>query len=266
MYIAYFDESGDDGYPKYSSELFVLTSVYMDESVWKDNYNIVKDFRKELKQKYKFPIKLEFHTKDFLTDKNPYRKYNWDPITKKNILTDYFNCIAKLEVKIINVVIVKPNILKDDYNVLDTAFSYNIQRIENDLSETDNSKFLIITDEGRIGKMRKTSRRMQKYNPIPSKIYPGKYLYNEIKLLIEDPLPKESKESYFLQIADLIAYIVYLYSSKTFIQGDWANRVKQILDFDDVINFLNIIKPRINCKAASDNEFGIVNYPKPKRQ
>lgn len=28
MYIAYFDESGDDGYPKYSSD---LTSVYMDE-------------------------------------------------------------------------------------------------------------------------------------------------------------------------------------------------------------------------------------------
>ena len=28
MYIAYFDETGDDGFPTYSSELFVLTSIY----------------------------------------------------------------------------------------------------------------------------------------------------------------------------------------------------------------------------------------------
>lgn len=28
MYIAYYDESGDDGFPAYSSPLFVLTALY----------------------------------------------------------------------------------------------------------------------------------------------------------------------------------------------------------------------------------------------
>ncbi|SES63686.1 DUF3800 domain-containing protein [Anaerobranca gottschalkii] len=262
MYIAYFDESGDDGFPKYSSKLFVLTSIYMDVKAWKNNYNLLVNFRRQLKMNYNFPMKLEFHTKDFLTDKNPYRNYNWDFSTKKNILLEYFKCIAELDIKIINVVIVKPNILKNDYDVLDVAFSYNIQRIENDLCEKGNSNFLIITDEGRIGKMRKTSRRIQRYNLIPSKIFPGYYLNKEIKLLIEDPLPKDSKESYFLQVADLVAYIVYLYSSKTFINDNWANRVSNILNMNDIINFLKIIKECLNCKATSDNEFGIVNYPK----
>ncbi len=44
MFISYFDEIGDDGYPKYSSELFVLTSIYMYFLYWKSNYqeNLMK--------------------------------------------------------------------------------------------------------------------------------------------------------------------------------------------------------------------------------
>ena len=38
--IAYFDESGDDGLERYSSSLFILTSVYMQESSWNDNYEL----------------------------------------------------------------------------------------------------------------------------------------------------------------------------------------------------------------------------------
>ncbi len=38
MFISYFDETGDDDYPKYSSELFVLTSIYMYFLDWKSNY------------------------------------------------------------------------------------------------------------------------------------------------------------------------------------------------------------------------------------
>ena len=38
MYVSYFDESGDDGYPLYSSELFVLTSIYFDSDFWQENY------------------------------------------------------------------------------------------------------------------------------------------------------------------------------------------------------------------------------------
>ncbi len=259
MYIAYFDESGDDGFPNYSSDLFVLTSVYMSDSDWKSNYLKIQEFRRQLKENYK----LEFHTKEFLTDKNPYRNFEWSYTERFDILLELFMLISGLEIKIINVVIVKPNIQNESYNVLDRAFTYNIQRIENDLvSINPDNKFLIITDDGRVGKMRNTSRRIQRYNPIPSKFHPGTFRKEQIKLLIEDPLPKDSKESYFLQIADAIAYIVYLYSLKTFINKDFAKRVKNVLDDDDVTLLLDIVKCRLNCMATTSNEFGIVNYPK----
>ncbi len=75
-YLVYFDETGDDGLIKTSSDTFILTGIYMPSENWQRNYNQMQFLRKELKSKYGFYIKEEMHTKHFLTDKDPYRKYN----------------------------------------------------------------------------------------------------------------------------------------------------------------------------------------------
>jgi hypothetical protein len=114
-------------------------------------------------------------------------------------------------VRIINVVINKKNIQTDSYEVLGNALTYSVQRIENDLSRmSPASKYVILTDSGRVGKMRKTTRKIQRINFIPSKYSIGSYR-KEIQHLIEDPLPKDSKESFFIQLSDLVSYIVFLY-------------------------------------------------------
>ena len=38
-YLAYFDETGDDGMVKYSCDHFVLTSVYMPIASWQTNFD-----------------------------------------------------------------------------------------------------------------------------------------------------------------------------------------------------------------------------------
>ncbi|MDD3051638.1 MAG: DUF3800 domain-containing protein [Candidatus Cloacimonetes bacterium] len=261
MFISYFDESGDDGYPKYSSPLFILTSIYMHKHSWKDNYIKFKNSRKELKEKYHFPVKLEMHTKHFLTDKHPYRKFKWDRQTKRNIIYTMFETVNTLNLKVINVVINKEKIKKNDYDIMDTALTYSIQRIENDLNRNhQDSHFLIITDEGRIGKMRSTARKIQSINYIPSN-FSGSY-NNPIKKLIEDPLPKNSSESYFIQISDMISYIVNLYYLKEYLNEKWANRVYSILENGDEMKMLDLIHDILNLEASTGDKYGIVHYPK----
>ena len=163
MYISYFDEAGDDGYPEYSSPLFVLTSLYMHHLDWKSNYEKIQIFRKDLKKNYDFPVKFEFHTTNFLTDKDPYHGM-YDEKQRKEILLQFLNLIASLKLKFINVAIDKINIKSDDYKVLETALTYNIQRIENDMNSDElmQEKFMIITDEGRLSKMRDTAEKFKK--------------------------------------------------------------------------------------------------------
>lgn len=262
MYISYFDESGDDGYPNYSSELFVLTSIYFHNSVWQENYSNLQKLRKFLSDKYDLPTKQEFHTKEFLTDKDPYHgKYT--PKQRKEILTWYCKAIAKLDLKIISVVIDKKKINRPQYDVLKNALTYNVQRIENDLNEkTPAEKFLIITDEGRVAKMRSTTRAIQKINYIPSK-YSYDIYRKEIKNLIEDPLPKKSSESYFIQLADTCSFLISLYAKRNTCKEkvDWGKRILNVLQYGDEVELLNIIKPRLNKRANRKNPYGIVCYP-----
>ena len=50
--IVYFDETGDDGVTTASSDHFVLTSVYMPAESWQKNFDKMKTFRRELKDKH----------------------------------------------------------------------------------------------------------------------------------------------------------------------------------------------------------------------
>ena len=112
-----------------------------------------------------------------------------------------------LRVQAIVTVIDKTKIKNKDYDVLEKAFSYNIQRIKNGLNKRPNPElFMVITDEGRVGKMTRVSRQVQRINYIPSK-FEQKSSRKEIQLLIEDPLPKNSSQSYFIQAADTLAFI-----------------------------------------------------------
>lgn len=258
------DESGDDGFPKYSSEIFVLTSVYMDHQVWKNNYTKLMEFRRFISKNYHIPVKLELKIHDLLHDKNPYREMCLKNQIRVEIFDKYFQMLTQLELKIINVVINKKNITLQEYSVLEKALTYNIQRIENDLKENSGlKKFMIITDEGRLNKMRDITRKIQKVNFIPSIYQPQPYR-KEIECMIEDPLSKNSKESYFIQIADTIAWVVYEFARKKYLGLELHKRLQSVISFSKLEEWLKIIYDSgvINKKASRTGDYGIVVTPK----
>lgn len=261
MFIAYYDESGDDGFPEYSSPLFVLSAIYLHHINWQRIRGEIHDFRKQLKQDYGIPVKLEIHTKHLLLGKNPYRELNLSENDRVSIIGLCCDMIAKLDLEIINVTINKKKIKSSRYNVLDKALTYSIQRIENDLMQTDSeSKFMIITDEGRVGTMRNISRKIQRLNYIPSR-YGSQPYRQEIKSLIEDPLPKSSSQSYFIQLSDLIAYIVYLHKLNELRVGPFPSRIPKSVNDAKLREWLNRLKPSLNLEASGADPYGIVCYP-----
>lgn len=257
--LVYCDETGDDGLNTSSSKDFILTSVYMASSSWQNNYNKIKDFRKELKKKYGFHTSQEMHTKHFLTDKNPYRSYNWSNEQKIEILKAYTILISTLDISVVNVIINKSAIQRPDYQILENALTYNIQRIEND--SKGNWNFLIITDKGRIAPMRKTARAIRACNPIQSQF--GGYINKPIKNMIEDVLDKDSRESHFIQICDFISYFVHLYYKTHYEKENLPNRVSKLIDKKFVGQVMATFKSNgiLNTKASSE-KYGLVIYPK----
>ena len=77
------------------------------------------------------PVKQEFHTKDFITDKNPFHG-KFSPEVRRDIIFQYCHLVARLDIRIINVAIDKLKINRPKYNVLKNALTYAVQRIENE--------------------------------------------------------------------------------------------------------------------------------------
>ena len=260
-YLTYFDETGDDGITTASSDHFILTSIYMPAENWQDNFDKIRKLRKDLKEQYGFHVSEEMHTKHFLTDKNPYRKYNWSKEEKQEIIVAFTKMIGELNLKIINVIIDKTKIKKEDYPVLENALKYNIQRIENDSKGEWN--YLIITDKGRTATMRKTARAIRVFNPIQSQYSYG-YRNQPIKNLIEDIMEKDSSESYFIQICDFISFFVHLYYSCYEKNKELPKRVANVIDKHFVGRVMATLKQaeRINLRANEKHTYGLVVYPK----
>ena len=258
--FVYCDETGDDGKNTLSSDIFVLSSIYMPSESWNENYNKIKNFRKKWKDRYGIHVKEEMHTKQFLTDKDPYRNYNWSLDERREMLREYTLLISSLDIKIINTIIDKTKIKIENYNVLEHALTYSVQRIEND--SAGNWNYLIIADQGRISPMRKTARAIRAFNPIQSQF--GGVINKPIKYLLEDVLEKDSKESYFIQICDFISYFVHLYFTVKYLNKPKPKRVSRLIDDEFVKEVLVTLRRNgvLNLKANKSNEFGNVRYPK----
>jgi len=263
MFIVYYDESGDDGTGPTSSPLFALTAAYLHHQNWQETYGELLEFRRWLRDEHGIPVKTEIKGKNLLLNKKPYRQFNISDNERIEIITRFCELFGSLKISIINTVInVRAILMTDEYDVLDNALKYSIQRIENDLQQRDpGTRFMIITDEGRIGKMRKTARKIQKFNWIPSRIDPGTSYRREIRLLIEDPIGKNSKQSYFIQMSDIIVYIVYLHKIHELGVGHFPNRLP--VNHSKIIEWLDLMENSLNLEASREDPYGIVCYPNP---
>jgi len=261
-YLAYFDETGDDGLIKYSSDHFVLTSIYMPSSKWQENYDAIRTMRRGMRDDFGLHIAEEFHTKQFLTDKNPYRKYGWTVEQKQEIIKRYTIALASLDMQCMNVIIDKTKVKSGSYSVLENALTYSVQRIEND--SAGRWKYVILSDKGRVGIMSHTARKIRAFNPIPS-MFGSDYRNQPIKNMVEDILEKDSEESYFIQSADFISYFAHLYFLTHDRKEPLPNRVSNLIDASFVASVFATLKKgeKINMKASrSSHPYGFVIYPK----
>ncbi|MES9861827.1 MAG: DUF3800 domain-containing protein [Candidatus Thiodiazotropha sp. 4PDIVS1] len=140
----------------------------------------------------------------------------------KNSPTKYF-CLSGFVVHelrwhetleaIINVVVDKQN-KAQEIDVFEMAWTTLIQRFHNTLSyknfpgpQNADDRGMLVVDRTDEVKLRNMTRRMRRYNPIPS-AYGGASLAKPITTIVEDAVHRDSLHSYFIQLADVNAYFL----------------------------------------------------------
>ncbi|TDA63473.1 MAG: DUF3800 domain-containing protein [Chloroflexi bacterium] len=217
MYLMYVDESGDVGLAGSPTQHFVLTGIVMHELRWSGYLDQLVDFRKRMLKTFGLHMREEIHASEFIN-----RPRSVSRIAKSNRLTILRNFADELgtmtDFNVINVIVNK-NGKPMNYDVFDMAWRTLLQRFENTISHRNfrgptnaDDKGMIIADNTDVNKLTKLIRQMRRYNPIPHNPVHGMGYRNlMLKYIIEDPNFRDSEDSYFIQAADLAAYLLYQY-------------------------------------------------------
>jgi hypothetical protein len=210
MYLAYVDESGNTGRP--GSQTYVLGCVIVASSEWPSVFDEVIEFRRFLKRSFGVPVRTEIKSSFLIANKGPFRRLRLNEASRFAIYRQAMRLQHKLGLSTFAIVIDKERLHTRDpaLNPRDVAWEFLFQRIERLTMKKPLGPTwaMVIHDEGEGAAVRKLARRARRIGTAGSAFGTGS-LKLPLQRLVDDPVPRNSTQSYFVQLADLSAYAAF---------------------------------------------------------
>jgi len=250
MYLMYVDESGDPGVG--GSGYYILTGLVIHELSWKSALDDLIEFRKNIRDLYGWKVRTEIHAQEMVNG----RVSGNSGIPRNErfmILRRSLDWIAtRNDIGIITVVVEKAG-FEEPIQVFETGWKYLLQRFENTLNhrnfpgpQNPDDKGLVIPDNTNGEHLRIVLRKMRRYNPVPS-MYSAESRNAPIRSIVEDPVLRDSKHSYFIQMADVCAY----FARQVFVPN-------KVVKKQGARGYYERLMPAIIKKAAPGHSLGMV--------
>ena len=199
--IAYIDESYDD-------EVFAMSALVVPVAHWRETFEQIKAHRQTLKSVYGIFTSKELHALEFVSGRGRISERMIPKGLRVQLFRETMDMLASLRhVRVISGAWPMEGIEKREIHA--KAFSRIAERLQRRAVE-NGSHILRMVDEGKDVELRKIARRSAIYNPVGSRYGAwedgarAKNIPNA--RLIEDPIFRSSARSYFLQLADFVAY------------------------------------------------------------
>jgi Protein of unknown function (DUF3800) len=207
MYLAYVDESGDRGIG--GSQTYVLGCVLVRSSQWAKSFDDLISFRRFLRDKTNVPVRAEIKANHLLRNGGDLRGLGLSEKARHFIYRGLLRLQPTLGIQtfaiVINKALLKQRRPNDDPSII--AWTYLMQRLEH-LTRRPQDQLLLLHDEGEPETVRKIARRFRRFGTAGS-LFGGGYVIPPFIGLIDDPVSRNSRHSYFLQLADLNAYAAF---------------------------------------------------------
>jgi hypothetical protein len=205
--LAYVDESGDIG-PK-GSKTYTLGCVMLKHEVWLDRFDTLIRYRRHLRDRHGLPVRAELKANYLLQNNGPYLKEH--PLSEEarfSIYRQTLRLVPKIGLDVFAVVIdkAKADAKYQNRPYEDIAWEWLMQRLERRATR-EKEHVLLVHDEGDAPTVRKIARKARRVGTAGTKT--SGVLSVPFQRLVDDPVPRDSRQSYFLQLADLAAYAAF---------------------------------------------------------
>jgi hypothetical protein len=206
MHLAYIDESGNTGK---GSRTYTLGCVLVEGERWPETFDRLIAFRRHIRRLFGVPVRAEIKANHLLRNGGAFRPLGLSESARFAIYRQHMRLQDKLDLKTFAIVIDKNKAATKHPGrpVDDIAWEYLLQRLER-FTTKGNHWTLVVHDEGNALAVRKIVRKSRRAGTAGSMMGTG-VLKLPFARLIDDPVPRDSTQSYFLQLADLTAYAAF---------------------------------------------------------
>jgi len=252
MYLMYVDESGDTGLVNSPTDYFILSAIVFHELRWRTILDDLVAFRREIRNSKGLKLREEIHSTHMINKPGELKRISRNDrldIMKKCI--DWMN--TQPDLNIFSVSVLKKD--KPD-EVFEIAWNALINRFENTIRHKNFSgpqnaddRGIILSDNTEGEKLRTLVRKMRHYNVVPNKKDTFLSGFRNLKLhyVIEDPILRDSKNSFIHQMNDVLAYCVrQRYEPNAYMKKKGGH------------NFYKRLENVIVKKVTKSNNYGIV--------
>jgi len=223
MYFAYFDESGDTGMSALSpTATFVLAGVLVHDRDWLSALDQTVRFRRYLRDQFRISPRAELKASWLLHNRGDMRDSGLTFDARMNVYRAAMRFQRKTGLfRTFAVLIKKHAVQRTPFDVRETAWQYAIQRLER-FGTANKDNVHVLPDEGHGEFIIKKIRAMRRFHYAPSAFGPDG-LDRRAENIVEDPSDRRSRESFFIQLADLNAYAAFrkVIPSPNFGEGIW---------------------------------------------
>lgn len=208
MHIAYIDESGDPGSrTRGGSVTYTLGVVTVPAAGWAAIFDEAVKFRRSLRDRFGLPMRAEVKANWLVRGAGAFRELRLNEPQRKAIYDLHMRFLEWNNLTTWAVVIKKPATRDPNGDVSHMAWEGMFQRLERFSTKGGAGPILICHDEGDEKRVRAHSRQRRRFGTAGSAM--GGSLRHDFTDLVDDPVPRRSQDSYFIQLADLAAYAAF---------------------------------------------------------
>lgn len=202
--FAYVDETGDKGDPVASpgaTRTYTLGCVLVPGGDWTDRLDWLAEVRREMRDTYGILVRHELKANVLLRGRGDLRDLGLGDGQRRDVFRRSLAALSVVASGVFAVVIDK-EARPMDFQPEERAWTYLLQRLRI-RSEHLGRPIILVHDAGDDATVRAIQRRFRRHSFAPG----GRRV--SAPLLVEDPVPRDSASSYFIQAADLVAYAAF---------------------------------------------------------
>jgi hypothetical protein len=202
VFIAYVDDSGNVGMP--GSITYTLGCVLVGGGIWNAALDGMVDFRRRLRNTYGIPVTAELKANYIIRNKGLLFRLGLSEEQRHEVYRECMRVQPGLRLRSFAIVIHKERLArrKPDADPREVAWEFLIQRL-GATSDRLKRPVMIVHDLGDSATVRKIARRARRAGTAGSHFGTGQ-LKRPARYLLEDPVPRDSRTSLFVQLADSV--------------------------------------------------------------